>query len=76
MVTVKVFAYKDDLEIDCEDFVINDSVLFPLGASKDEEDREATAIRCVKGHFFGLNAEHNMDDNAVHIATYIFEEEV
>lgn len=76
MVTVKVFAYKDDLGIDCEDFVVNDGILFPLGASRDEEDRKATAIRCVKGHFFGLNADQHMDEKAVLITTYTFEEEV
>jgi hypothetical protein len=76
MVTVKVFAYKDDLGIDCEDFVLNDGVLFPLCASIDEEDRKTTALRCLQGDFFGLNVDDHMDEAAVLIATYTFEEEV
>lgn len=73
MVTVKVFAFKED-GMECEDFVIGD-MLYPLGASECESDRRATALRCIRGSFFGLSAEDNMDENAVLITTYNFDEE-
>lgn len=74
MATVKVFAYKDELGRNCEDFVVNDTLLYPLGERKSEEDRKAAAIRCVQGRFLSVSAEDNMNENAVLIATYNLED--
>ncbi len=73
MVTVEVYAYREDGE-DCEDFVIRENgALYPLGASDDEQDREKTARRCLQGMFIALPLEDNMSEDAVLVATYNFQ---
>lgn len=74
-INVKVYQYEDAVGEKLTDFVIEEiNLLFPLGYVPEDE-LEKTAKMTAAGAFVPMDLEEGMDEQAVLVAEYSFDEE-